>query len=80
MAYANKFRNRNKELLSCVNNFVVYETSVSDEEKQNILEKTHLLGHFGIHAKEQVMHQNLNMHWKGLRKDIILQKIYIKLP
>jgi hypothetical protein len=52
MAYANKFRNKNKELLSCVNNFVVYETPVRDEEKQNILEKPHLLGHFGIHAKE----------------------------
>ena len=69
-AYVNKLKNKNEELLFCVSHLDVYETPASDEEKQAILEKTHLLGHFGIHAMEQVIHQDLNMHWKGLREDI----------
>jgi hypothetical protein len=56
-------RSKNKELLFCISHLHVYETPAGDEEKQNILQKTHLLGHFGIYVMVQVIHQNLNMHW-----------------
>ena len=41
-----------------------------EKEKQTLLEKAHLLGHFGVTAMEQVIHEEYQMHWKGLRKDI----------
>jgi hypothetical protein len=69
-AYANSLKEKNEDFYFCVSHLDVYETPATDEEKQNILEKSHLLGHFGIHAMEQVIHQDLNMHWKGLREDI----------
>ncbi|KAG1121700.1 hypothetical protein G6F42_012177 [Rhizopus arrhizus] len=48
----------------------VYETPTTEEQKQELLEKSHLLGHYGITAMEQVIHEDYQMHWKGLRKDI----------
>gem|GEM_PF-1640441 len=69
-AYANSLKGKNEDFYFCVSHLDVYQTPTTDEEKQNILEKSHLLGHFGIHAMEQVIHQDLNMHWKGLREDI----------
>jgi hypothetical protein len=69
-AYARSLKEKNKEFYFCVSHLDVYQTPITDEEKQSILEKSHLLGHFGIHAMEQVIHQDLNMHWKGLREDI----------
>ncbi|KAK4513690.1 bck1-like resistance to osmotic shock [Mucor velutinosus] len=69
-AYANSLKRKNEDFYFCVSHLDVYQTPTTDEEKQSILEKSHLLGHFGIHAMEQVIHQDLNMHWKGLREDI----------
>ena len=69
-AYTNNLKNKNEEVLFCVSDLNVYKTPENNEDKQNILEKIHLLGHSGIHAMEQVIHQDLNMHWKGLREDI----------
>jgi hypothetical protein len=70
-ANTNKLRNKIEVLLFRVSHFDVYKTPASDEEKQNILEKTNLLGHFSIHAMEQVIHQGLNiLYWKGLREDV----------
>lgn len=57
-------------LYMCVSHLNLYQTPKDDEEKQNILEKSHILGHFGIHAMETIIHQDLNYHWKGLREDI----------
>ncbi|CEP14322.1 hypothetical protein, partial, partial [Parasitella parasitica] len=48
----------------------VYETPKDEEQKKELLEKSHLLGHYGITAMEQIIHEEYQMHWKGLRKDI----------
>ncbi|CEP10401.1 hypothetical protein [Parasitella parasitica] len=48
----------------------IYEQPKDKSEKQTLLEKAHLLGHFGVTAMEQVIHEEYQMHWKGLRKDI----------
>ncbi|CEP11613.1 hypothetical protein, partial, partial [Parasitella parasitica] len=48
----------------------IYETPQSEEQKKELLEKSHLLGHYGITAMEQIIHEEYQMHWKGLRKDI----------
>ncbi|KAG2207789.1 hypothetical protein INT46_001980 [Mucor plumbeus] len=67
----NKLRNKIEVLLFRVSHLDVYKTPASDEEKQNILEKRNLLGHFSIHAMEQIIHQGLNiLYWKGLREDV----------
>ncbi|KAG2189718.1 hypothetical protein INT46_002651, partial [Mucor plumbeus] len=57
-------------LYTCISHLNVYQAPKNEEEKQNILEKSHILGHFGIHAMETIIHQDLNYHWKGLRDDI----------
>ncbi|CEP06962.1 hypothetical protein, partial, partial [Parasitella parasitica] len=62
--------NSDNNLYMCVSHLNVYQVPKDDEEKQNILQKSHDLGHFGIHAMETVIHQDLNYHWKGLREDI----------
>jgi len=60
----------NHNMYICASRLDTYQTPKNEEEKQDILEKSHLLGHFGIHAMESVIHQDLNYHWKGMREDI----------
>lgn len=40
------------------------------KEREEILIKTHLLGHYGVTAMEKTIY-NDNMNWPGLRKDIL---------
>ncbi|KAG2191020.1 hypothetical protein INT47_002680, partial [Mucor saturninus] len=54
-----------KEILA--SDFIIPESS---EEREDILIKTHLLGHYGVTAMEKSIH-NDNMNWPGLRKDIL---------
>ncbi|KAG1121633.1 hypothetical protein G6F42_012242 [Rhizopus arrhizus] len=60
----------NKELFIYASHLDIYEVPKNEEQKQELLEKSHLLGHYGITAMEQVIHEEYQMHWKGLRKDI----------
>ena len=53
----------------------IYEQPKDESEKKTLLGKAHLLGHFGVTAMEQVIHEEYQMHWKGLRKDI---EYYVK--
>ncbi|KAK4513869.1 uncharacterized protein ATC70_005875 [Mucor velutinosus] len=67
---ANSDSKDNKELCIYASHLDIYEVPKSEEQKQELLEKSHLLGHYGITAMEQVIHEDYQMHWKGLRKDI----------
>jgi transposase InsO family protein len=67
---ANSNSNENNELFIYASHLDIYEIPKSEEQKQELLEKSHLLGHYGITAMEQVIHEDYQMHWKGLRKDI----------
>jgi transposase InsO family protein len=67
---ANSNSNENKELFIYASHLDIYEVPKSEEQKQELLEKSHLLGHYGITAMEQVIHEDYQMHWKGLRNDI----------
>lgn len=60
----------NKDLFTYASHLEIYETPQNEEQKKELLEKSHLLGHYGITAMEQVIHEEYQMHWKGLRKDI----------
>ena len=40
-----------------------------ESERRDIIERTHLLGHFGINAIEKTIHAE-GIHWTNLRKDI----------
>ena len=62
--------NEKEELFIHASHLDVYEVPKSEEQKQELLEKSHLLGHYGITAMEQVIHEDYQMHWKGLRNDI----------
>ncbi|EPB92027.1 hypothetical protein HMPREF1544_01090 [Mucor circinelloides 1006PhL] len=44
----------------------IYEQPKNESEKKTLLEKAHLLGHFGVTAMEQVIHEEYQMHWTGL--------------
>ena len=64
-----------KDLFIYASHLDIYEQPKDEKEKQTLLEKAHLLGHFGVTAMEQVIHEEYQMHWKGLRKDI---EYYVK--
>jgi hypothetical protein len=40
------------------------------KERDDIINKAHLLGHFGIKAVETTIHNDYNMHWTNMRNDI----------
>lgn len=40
------------------------------KDRDNIINKAHLLGHFGITAVETTIHKDYNMHWTNMRSDI----------
>ncbi|KAK4517143.1 glutamate--cysteine ligase [Mucor velutinosus] len=67
---ANSDSKDNRELFIYASHLDIYEVPKSEAQKQELLEKSHLLGHYGITAMEQVIHEDYQMHWKGLRKDI----------
>lgn len=70
-----KCKSDDKDLFIYASHLDVYEQPKNEKEKQTLLEKAHLLGHFGVTAMEQVIHEEYQMHWKGLRKDI---EAYVK--
>ncbi|CEP10260.1 hypothetical protein [Parasitella parasitica] len=48
----------------------IYEQPKDKSEKETLLEKSNLLEHFGVTAMEQVINEEYQMHWRGLRIDI----------
>ncbi|KAG2210721.1 hypothetical protein INT45_013565 [Circinella minor] len=42
-----------------------------EKERDDIINKAHLLGHFGIKAVEDTIHNDYKLHWTNMRKDII---------
>lgn len=57
-------------LYICASHLDVFETPKSNQEKIQLLEKSHLLGHYGVGAMERIIHQDYRMHWPNLRDDI----------
>lgn len=45
-------------------------TTPNEEQRKEILLKSHLLGHYGIHAMEKIIHEDFNAHWPKMRNDI----------
>jgi transposase InsO family protein len=69
-AKAETISSNNEDLFIYASHLEIYETPQNEEQKKELLEKSHLLGHYGITAMEQIIHEEYQMHWKGLRKDI----------
>ena len=40
------------------------------KERDDIINKAHLLGHFGINAVENTIHNDYKLHWTNMRHDI----------
>ena len=59
-----------QDLTICASHLDTYRLPTSDDEKKDILEKTHLFGHHGIIAMERLIHNDYKVHWPNLRKDI----------
>ena len=41
-----------------------------ENERLEIISKAHLLGHVGVNAIEQIIHNDYRLHWTNMRKDI----------
>lgn len=41
-----------------------------EKERNDIINRVHLFGHFGIKACETAIHRDYNMHWTNMRDDI----------
>jgi hypothetical protein len=59
-----------KDLYINASHLDVYSIPKNDNEKKEILDKSHLLGHYGITQMEKIIHNDYKMHWPNLRKDI----------
>ena len=55
--------------MNCAIQYADYITP-PPKDRDNIINKAHLLGHFGITAVEDTIHKDYNMHWTHLRNDI----------
>jgi transposase InsO family protein len=59
----------NIPLVNCALQYAEYITPPS-KERMDIINKAHLLGHFGIKAVEDTIHKDYKMHWTNMRDDI----------